>query len=65
MLPPKRFRSAWTLAWVASLASAAAAVGPNLDGEYNPNLAVLTLTLIAVIGTHTSPIAQFTAKSKR
>jgi hypothetical protein len=48
-LPSKRFRPAWAIAWVASIGSGLAAIGPNIGGRYDPTLAVLTLTLIAVI----------------
>jgi hypothetical protein len=45
----KRFRVPLAVAWTASVGSVAAAVGPNLGGQYSPSTAVLTLTLIAVV----------------
>ncbi|MFI5168083.1 MAG: hypothetical protein ACHQQS_15860 [Thermoanaerobaculales bacterium] len=48
-LPPRRFRPALVIAWVFSVLSVVLAVGPNFRGAYDPTLAVLTLTLIAVI----------------
>jgi hypothetical protein len=49
IVPPRRFRPAWALAWVASLTGVSLAIGPNWGGKYDPSLAVLTATLIAVV----------------
>jgi hypothetical protein len=48
-MPPKKHRPAWRLAWLFSILAVVLAIGPNIRGSYDPNLAVLTLTLIAVI----------------
>lgn len=49
LVPPKRFRVAWGIAWTASILAAAVAIGPNIGGPLHQELVVLTLTLIAVI----------------
>src|SRR4051812_10263303 len=48
-MPPRRFVRGWVLAWFASIGSIIAAIGPNIRGEYDANLAVLMLTLVALI----------------
>ena len=48
-LPPRRYRPALAIAWSFSVVAGLAAIGPNLRGDYDPTLTVLTLTLIAVI----------------
>jgi hypothetical protein len=45
----RRFRLPLAVAWTATVGAIAAAVGPNLGGQYSPSIAVLTLTLISVI----------------
>jgi hypothetical protein len=46
---PKRFWKPLGIAWAATLTAIGLATVPNFRGVYDPNLAVLTLTLIAVI----------------
>ena len=49
MIPAKRFRPAWFFALLCSLVAIGLAIVPNFTGSYDPNLAVLTLTVVAVI----------------
>jgi len=49
LIPPRRFIPAWALAWTASIAGVLLAIGPKWRGTYDPSLAVLTATLIAVV----------------
>ena len=48
-LPPRRHRPALFLTWFFTVTSIVLAVGPNIRGHYDPQLAVYTATLIAVI----------------
>lgn len=45
----RRFKRPKLIAIAASAAAVAFAIGPNWDGEYAPDIAVLTLTLIAIV----------------
>lgn len=51
LLPRKRFRPAFYIAWASSCASVLLAAAPALWGQtkYDPTLAVLTATLIALV----------------
>ena len=49
ILPPKRHRTAWLFAWTASVVAVVLAIGPNLHGSYDSSLAILTLTVVAII----------------
>src|SRR2546422_10789018 len=50
LLPPRKYRSGWGLACAFSILSATLATIPNIrSGAYDPHLAILTLTLIAII----------------
>ena len=49
MMPPKRFRTAWYFALLFSFVAVGLAIVPNFSGTYDPNLAVLTLTVVAVV----------------
>ena len=49
MIPPKRFFKAWGFALLSSLAAIGLAIGPNFRETYDPNLAVLTLTVVSII----------------
>ncbi len=48
-MPAKRFRTAWYFALFSSLVAVGLAIGPNFPGSYDPILAVLTVTVVAVI----------------
>lgn len=48
-MPLPAIRRARLLAWGATIASAALAIGPNFRGQYDAPLAVLTATLIALV----------------
>ena len=49
VLPPRRFRPAFVVACLLSLASVGLAIGPGPRGPYDRELAVLTATLLGII----------------
>lgn len=48
-LPPKRYRPAFWISWAMTMLALGLAIVPNIGGAYNPMLAILTLTLIAIV----------------